>query len=86
MDFPVNAAVAPVHVHVNGRIDHRVIQCGKKARLLVFRAFARHYAKFAFPCLRRLAPDLLERFPASFGGQVFQSALLRDARESDFHL
>ena len=86
MHFPVHAAVAAVHVHIDGRIDHRVVQRRIEAGLLVGRAFALHHAEFPFPCLRGLLTDFFERLSGSFRCQVLQRALRRNGRQRHFHL
>ncbi len=86
MDFPVNAAVASVHVHIDGRVDHRVIERRIEARLLVVGALALQYTEFLFPGAGGLAPDRLERLAGSLRSQVLQGPFRRDSRQGHLHL
>ena len=86
VDFPVEAAVAPVHIHIDRRIDHRMIIGGIEHRLLVLAALDGDALQFAVPCFGSRGPDLVETAAGSLGAQVLQRSFHAHGRQGDLHL
>ena len=71
----VQSAVTAVHVHVQGRVDHRVIQGGIEHGLLVGRSVHFDEGKRLIPCSGRFGTEGLETLSGRLGPQVLQRPL-----------
>ena len=83
MELVVEASVSAIYVHVDGRIDHGVVQRRVEHFLFGIRSgpspgFPRdwiiqdvNYAKFLFPFRIGFGSNLVERFSGSLGSKVF---------------
>ena len=84
MELVVEASVSAIYVHVDGRIDHGVVQRRVEHCLLGIRSDSSpgfpgawivrdvDYAKFLLPFRIGLGSNLVERFSGSLGSKVFQ--------------
>ena len=81
----VQSAVTAVHVHVQGRVDHRVIQGCIEHGLLVGRSVHFDEGKRLIPCSGRFGPGFLETLAGSLGLQVLQCALHAGRAQRHFH-
>ena len=86
VDVVVEAAILSVHVHVDGGIDHRVIQRSVEHRLLVFGSISLNDSEFLVPFGLRFGQKLVEITTISLGMKVAQGAFGAGGGECDFHL
>ena len=82
MDVMIQSAVSTVHIHINGRINHRMIQRGVEHGFFILRAFYFKLTERTVPAIGCRSCYLLKRFSACFGCQIFQSALRTDGGKS----
>ena len=75
MHIVVQSAVTAVHVHVQGRVDHRVIQGGIEHGLLVGSTVHFDEGKRLVPGSGRLGTEGLETLSGRLGPQVLQRPL-----------
>ena len=81
----VQSAVTAVHVHVQGRVDHRVIQGGIEHGLLVGRSVHFDEGKRLIPCSGRFGTEGLETLSGRLGPQVLQRPLRSGCAYGHFH-
>ena len=84
MDVMIQSAVSTVHIHINGRINHRMIQRGVEHGFFILRAFYFKLTERTVPAIGCRSGYLLKRFSACFGCQILQSTFRTDGGKSDF--
>ena len=85
MDLVVKASVFAIHVHIDRRVDHRVVERGVEHFLLSLRSLDLDLGKLFLPSVRGRRGDLLERFSRSLGRKVLQRALRSCGGQSNLH-
>ena len=74
VDLVVEASVGSVHVHIDRRVDHRMVKGRVEHFLLGFGTLDFHLGEFLLPGGQGFATDLFERLAFSFGFQVLQGS------------
>ncbi len=86
MDIVVETTVFPIHIHVDRRIYHRVIERRVEHRQLVGRALSLDYVKAFVPVVGCLREDCVKILATRLRTQVFQSPFGAYARKPYLHL
>ena len=84
MYLHVASTVFAIDIHIDGGIDHCVIERGVEECLLVVRAFYLESSQFLSPLLSSFCPDLLKGESGRFCLEVGKSTALADGRKRDF--
>ena len=85
MDIPIHPTILAIHIHIDARINHRVIQRGIKHRFLVFSTLTVNDSQFLFPCVMRLLANSLKTLTSSLSCQVLLSSFCRNSRQSHLY-
>ena len=78
VDVVVQATVFPIDIHIDRRINHRVIERGVEHGLLVFCPFDLEAIQFAVPVFPSRRSQFVEGSAGSLGAQVLQGTLGAD--------
>ena len=74
VDLVVQAPVGSVHIHVDRRVDHRVVEGCVEHLLLSVSAFDVHYGKLFLPSVSGISGNLVKWLSGSLCFQVLQGA------------
>ena len=70
MDITIQSAILAIHVHIDTRVDHRMIERSVEHGLLVGRSLTLQRTEFVVPVGTRLLAERLKRFSRRLTSQV----------------
>ena len=85
VDIMIQPAILSVHIRIDTRIDHGVIQRGVQHRQLVVRTIGFDNGQFLIPGFTGTSRQPVETIAGGFSPQIFQSAIRADSRKRHFH-
>ena len=85
VDIMIQPAILSVHIHIDTRIDHGVIQRGVQHRQLVVRAIGFDNGQFLIPGFTGTSRQPVKIIAGGFSPQIFQSAIRAYAGKRHFH-
>ncbi len=86
VDVVVETTVLAVDIHIDGGVDHGMVERGVEHGFLVVGTLGLDDGELTAPFVLRLGKQLLEAFALGFGLEVAQGALGADGGERHFHL
>ena len=81
----IQTAIRSIHIHIDRRINHRMIKRSVKHCFLIGSSFYFKMIQFIIPVCTGCFSQLFKALSGSFGAQILNSSLGADSRECYFH-
>ena len=85
MHIPVNAPILPVHVHIDRRIDHGMVERCVEHCFLIVTSLTVNYRKFAFPSIICQTLNGFKILSLCFDRQILLCTFCRYSRKGHFY-